>query len=146
MISAILALLLSQSIKPQSIKPQSIDDPCRSCELISKAASALSEGDDVKFMGYLDKGAPHYYDIQMGVNALAAQQDIAASVDVLKETGDEGRIEAVCDFFLQLTSQDGNNTVTRRRERVTIVEKKEKNGWRIVSISPISILRPVGAP
>jgi hypothetical protein len=120
-----------------------MDESCISCELISKAASALSEGDGVKFMGYVDKSAPHYYEIETAVNALTAQQDVSASIDVLEEKAEGDKIEALCDFFVQLTSQDGQDTVTRRRERVTIVEQKGKKGWKIASIAPWTILNPV---
>ena len=122
---------------------QSIQEKCRSCELISKAASALSEGDGGKFMSYIDKHAPRYYEIEVNVDALTSQQDISTSIDVLGETGDDNKVEAVCDFFLQLTSQDGYNTVVRRRERVTISESRGRKGWVITSIKPDTILLPV---
>ncbi len=137
MTSALLAILLFW---------QGAD--CRSCDLLANAASALSAGSSVRFMGYLDKDMPGYHDIEVNVSALIAQNDISASLDVLSESGDDDRVEALVDWFLQTTSKDGTEHVTRRRMRVRVVERKVRGRWRIAGISPGSILDPipVGSP
>ncbi len=116
---------------------------CRSCDLLAKAASALSEGDGSRFAEFLDKSAPGYDTIVANVAALTAQDDVAASLDVLSESGDDDKIVALVDWFMQITSQDGLARVTRRRMRVKVTEIKTKKGWKIGEISPDSILEPV---
>ena len=119
---------------------------CRACETLTAMAAALSDNDGLKFMAYLDKTAPGYYDIEANVNALTAQQDVSASLDVLEETGDDKQVEDTVDWFLQCTSQNDLQVVTRRRERVKMTARKEGKHWMIVAITPRSILDPVIAP
>ncbi len=118
---------------------------CRACETLTAMASALSDGDSVKFMAYLDKTTPGYYDIQASVNALTAQQNVSASLDVLEETGNGKQVEDTVDWFLQCTSQDDLETVTRRRMRVKVTARLEGKRWVVVGIDPRSILDPVSA-
>ena len=115
---------------------------CRSCDLLANVASALSEGNEVRFMGYLDKATPGYQDLETNVTALTSQNDVAASLDVLSESGDDEKVEALVDWFLQMTSKDGTERLVRRRQRVKVTEIKTKSGWKISTIDPISILEP----
>lgn len=118
---------------------------CRACETLTAMAAALSDNDGVKFMAYLDKSAPGYYDIEANVNALTAQQDVSTSLDVLEETGDDKQVVDTVDWFLQCTSQDDLQVVTRRRMRVKVTARKEGKHWMIVAIDPRSILDPISA-
>lgn len=119
---------------------------CRSCDLLAKAAGALSDGNGSRFLDYVDKRAPHYDDLAAEVLALTAQDDVAASLDVLSESGDDDQVTALVDWFVQITSRDGSEHVTRRRMRVKVSQIKTAKGWRIAEISPISILGPVDVP
>jgi hypothetical protein len=116
---------------------------CRSCEALMGIAGALSNSDGPRFMDYIDKSAPAYEDIQTDVTALTAQNTIAASLDVLKESGDDQHVEALVDWYMQINSDDMLEHATRRRMRVTVVERKIKGHWKVVSITPLSILDPV---
>jgi hypothetical protein len=124
--------------------PAFVQEPdCRSCDLLEHVAGALSEGDAAKFLEYVDKSAPGYGDIAANVDALTAQQDIAASLDVLSEAGDANKTEALVDWFMQFTTKDALEHVTRRRMRVRIVTAKVKGKWKVMEIDPRSILDPV---
>ncbi len=116
---------------------------CQSCGVLSDVASALSEGNSVRCMGYIDKSTPGYRDLEANIEALTAQYDVSASLDVLSESGDDEKQEALVDWFLQTVSKDGTEHVTRRRMRVKVSERKEKGGWKITGIQPASILDPV---
>jgi hypothetical protein len=94
-------------------------------------------------VSYLDKATPGYEDILTNVSALTAQSDVSASLDVISESGDDENVEALVDWFMQITSKDGNERVTRRRQRVNVRERKIKGSWKIVVIDPVSILAPV---
>jgi hypothetical protein len=118
---------------------------CRSCDVLANAASALSEGNEVRFMGFIDKSMPGYEDLESNVSALTAQNDVSASLDVLSESGEGDKVEALVDWFLQMTSKDGTEHLTRRRQRVKVIEIKTKSGWKISRIDPISILGPTEA-
>ncbi len=116
---------------------------CRSCEVLTGMAAALSNSDSPRFLDFIDRGAPQYAEIEQDVTALAAQNDISASLDVLKESGDDEHVEVLVDWFLQLNSKDSLEHSTRRRMRVTVTERKVKGHWRVVKIEPIGILDPV---
>ena len=118
---------------------------CRACETLTAMAAALSDNDTVKFMAYLDKSTPGYYDIEANVNALTAQQDVASNLDVLEETGDESQVVDTVDWFLQCTSQDGLEVVTRRRIRVKVTARREGKRWMVTALEPRSILDPISA-
>jgi hypothetical protein len=120
------------------------DPDCRSCDLLEHVAAALSESDGAKFMEFIDKSTPGYEEMATNVNALTAQQDIAASIDVLKETGSDQKIEALVDWFLECTSKDAVQHMTRRRMRVRItLAKMEKGRWKVIGMDPTAILDPV---
>ena len=117
---------------------------CRSCPTLSHMASTLSEGDPVKFMQYLDKSMPGYEELRMNVEALTAQNDVACSLDVLRESEDNDRLTALVDWFVQLASKDGTGHVVRRRMQVEVTEQKTKGRWKVTNIEPRGILDPVG--
>ena len=119
------------------------DNDCRSCDLLSHLASALSEGNEVRFMGYIDKSTPKYQDIESNVTALTAQSDVSASLDVINESGDGEKVDVVVDWFMQMSSKDGTEHVTRRRQRVNVTERKFRDKWKVTAINPIAILAPV---
>ncbi len=119
---------------------------CRSCDVLANMAAALSEGNGISFMGYVDPSTPGYRDIETNVGALLAQDDVAASLDVLSESGNGEQVEALVDWFVQITSRDGFNRVTRRRMRINVTEKKIKGKWKVTRIDPYSILDPVTIP
>lgn len=132
--------LLTLTLFWQGFFLQSSD--CRACDLLANLASALSEGNQVRFMGYVDKSTRGYQDLQNNVGALIAQNDVSASLDVLSESGDDDRVEALVDWFLQVTSKDGTEHLVRRRQRVKVTEIKTGSGWKIAAIDPLSILDP----
>jgi hypothetical protein len=123
------------------------DPDCRSCDLLEHVAAALSEGDGAKFMEFLDRSTPGYEDIATNVNALTNQQGIAASIDVLQETGDDQKTVALADWYMEFTSKDALEHITRRRMRVHItMARKEKGRWKVTEIDPRTILDPVTTP
>ena len=83
--------LLTLTLFWQGFFLQSSD--CRACDLLANLASALSEGNQVRFMGYVDKSTRGYQDLQNNVGALIAQNDVSASLDVLSESGDDDRVK-----------------------------------------------------
>ena len=115
---------------------------CRSCDALMGMAGALSSSDGLRFMDYIDKNATARSQIEANVLALTAQNTITASLDVLKESGDDDRLEALVDWFMEVTTDDALQHATRRRMRVTVVEKKTKGKWKVVSLTPLSILDP----
>jgi hypothetical protein len=115
---------------------------CRSCDALMGMAGALSNSDGPRFMDYIDKSSPKYAEIESSVTALTAQNSITASLDVLKETGDDQHVEVLVDWFLQIASDDALEHSSRRRMRATIGVRMVKKHWKVVSITPLSILDP----
>src|SRR5712692_302626 len=66
-------------------------------DLLTEMASALSEGNALAFLKPIDRAMPDYQKLQDNVVALVAQNDLASSIEVLKEQGNEKRREVELD-------------------------------------------------
>jgi len=117
---------------------------CRSCDVVSHAASALAEGNAARFLQFVDKRTPGYAELEQNVTALLAANDVSASLDVLEETGDEAHEDVLVDWYLQARSKDGTDHLTQRRMRVTLGTALVKGKWKIVKIDPRGILDATG--
>lgn len=116
---------------------------CRSCDVLADMATSLSANEGWRFMERIDKSTPGYEDLALKVNALTAQDDIVCSLDVLQEDGAADRIEALVDWYMDLTTRNDASPQERRRRRVKVVLRKFGKDWRVVEIDPLSILDPM---
>jgi len=81
-------------------------------------ASALSEGNALAFLKPIDRAMPDYQKLQDNVVALVAQNDLASSIEVLKDEGDDKRRRVELDWFLELRSHEIHGPYERRRKVV----------------------------
>ena len=58
-------------------------------DLFTTMASALSEGNGLAFLDHVDHAMPDYGKLEKYILALAAQNEVMSSIDVLKEEGDD---------------------------------------------------------
>jgi hypothetical protein len=62
-------------------------------DLFTTMASALSEGNGLAFLDHVDHAMPDYGKLEKYIIALAAQNEVMSSIDVLKEEGDDAFLE-----------------------------------------------------
>jgi hypothetical protein len=114
---------------------------------IAKLASSLSQNDSVGALETLDAHMKDRGAIEADLEALAAQTDVLCAIDVVedavedKDTGDLHKLDV--DWYMELKSRADGGPTERRRERVQIEVRLVKNKWKIVSISPMTILAPI---
>ncbi len=111
--------------------------------VLTGMASSLSEGNPAGFLKYLDRGIGRYADIESNVNALTAQCEIVCSIEVLTEKLDGDRDALELDWFLQLRSKAEDGPLERRRELVKTDLRKIGKHWKVATLDPISVLRPL---
>jgi hypothetical protein len=113
---------------------------------ISRLASSLSDGEPAGALEAFDKKMPGYAEIAANIEALAAQNEVLCSIDVV--TDREGDNDAAdihhldLDWYMMLKSRSDNALVERRRLRVAVTLGRKAGVWRIDSLAPASILAP----
>ncbi len=113
-------------------------------ELLSNAASALTERNPASFLSYFDSKMPGFAQIQNDVYALVAESEPASSIDLVSNEGDAANRELTVDWTLDMVIAQAGPTVasTRRKQRVKIRLEKRKKNWVIVSFEPQSFFSP----
>jgi len=120
-------------------------DPAQDAwELLSNAASALTEGNATRFEGYFDSKMPGYAELRNDVEALVLESQPSSSIDLDSNEGDATARELVVDWTLNIVLAQPTPTVqsTRRKQRVKIRMQKQKKNWVIVSFEPLNFFSP----
>jgi len=104
-------------------------------------ASALSEGNGLAFLDHVDHAMPDYGKLEKYILALAAQNEVMSSIDVLKEEGDGHTRTAELDWFLQIRSREQSGPLERRRQIVKCRLERQKK-WKVMAIEPVSFFAP----
>ena len=110
-------------------------------DLFTTMASALSEGNGLAFLDHVDHAMPDYGKLEKYILALAAQNEVMSSIDVLKEEGDGQTRTAELDWFLQIRSREQNGPLERRRQIVKCRLERQKK-WKVMAIEPVSFFAP----
>jgi hypothetical protein len=110
---------------------------------LAKLATALSENDPDSAISYFDSQMKGYSTIDANVDALTAQTDISCAIDIVTDEESNGVHKLDLDWFLELKSQGDDKQLERRRERVQVEMRQIKGRWKIISMSPQSILDPM---
>ena len=106
-------------------------------DLLTEMASALSEGNALAFLKPIDRAMPDYQKLQDNVVALVAQNDLASSIEVLKDEGDDKRRRVELDWFLELRSHEIHGPYERCRKVVKCRLERDKKKWKIVALEPV---------
>ncbi len=112
-------------------------------ELLSSLASYFSDRNAVGVMSAFSKAMPRYGAIEANVGALTAQADILCNIEVLDESGDEQKRAAEVDWYFEIRSLENDGPTERRETNVKLTFVRERKGWKIASVDPISILDPL---
>ncbi|PYT32758.1 MAG: hypothetical protein DMG58_09565 [Acidobacteria bacterium] len=110
-------------------------------DLFTTMASALSEGNGLAFLDHVDHVMPDYGKLEKYILALAAQNEVMSSIDVLKEEGDGHTRTAELDWFLQIRSREQSGPLERRRQIVKCRLERQKK-WKVMAIEPVSFFAP----
>jgi len=111
-------------------------------DLFTTMASALSEGNGLAFLDHVDHAMPDYGKLEKCILALAAQNEVMSSIDVLKEEGDDHTHTAELDWFLQIRSREQSGPLERRRQIIRCRLRRPKKRWKVMAIEPVSFFVP----
>jgi len=111
-------------------------------DLFTRIASALSNDDPMVFLAAVDHDMPHFEDFQTNLIALTNEADIANSIEVLSDTGDDTHRSEELDWFMQIVGKSELHPVEQRREVARFRLERRRKKWKIVSIEPLSLFAP----
>jgi len=111
-------------------------------DLFTTMASALSEGNGLAFLDHVDHAMPDYGKLEKYILALAAQNEVMSSIDVLKDEGDDHTRTAELDWFLQIRSREQSGPLERRRQIIKCRLERPKKKWRVMAIEPVGFFAP----
>jgi hypothetical protein len=110
---------------------------------LANLATALSENDPDSALSYFDSQMKGYSTIDANLDALTAQTDISCAIDIVTDEESNGVHKLDLDWLMQLKSRGDDPQLERRRERVQVEMRQIKGRWKIISMSPLSILDPI---
>ena len=111
-------------------------------DLFTTMASALSEGNGLAFLDHVDHAMRDYGKLEKYILALAAQNEVMSSIDLLKEEGDDCTRTAELDWFLQIRSREQSGPLERRRHIIKCRLERPKKKWKVMGIEPVSFFAP----
>ena len=110
---------------------------------LAKLATYLSQNSVPEALACFDSTMKDYALIEADIGAIGAQTDVVCAIDVVEEKGEGDERNLDTDWFVELRSQADGGPVERRRERVQIEMKRFRSTWKIVAMTPVSILAPI---
>jgi hypothetical protein len=110
---------------------------------LADLATALSESDSDTALEYFDTQMKGYGDLERNIEAMTAQTDVSCAIDVVTDVEDNGVHKLDLDWYMQLKPVNDSSQLERRRERVMVEMRLIKGKWKIISLSPASILDPL---
>jgi hypothetical protein len=110
---------------------------------LAKLSADLSQNDELGAVAAFDSAMKGYGDLERNIESLVAQTTILCSIDVIEDTEKDGVQTLSVDWYMTLTPVNDTNHTEPRREQVTIEMRQIKGKWKIVSMSPLSILDPI---
>lgn len=113
-------------------------------DLLEALASALSEGNDAAFLERFDHSMPDYDKLERYIDALAAEDQVSCSIDILKQEGDAQAQSLQLDWFLEIHPRELLGPVERRRQTVKIRLGRQKKKWKVIALEPITLFAPPG--
>lgn len=99
----------------------------------------LSEENFSDFLRAVDRQMPGRGDLERNVIALLRGWEVSSSVQI--QAFDEQSGDVRLDWFLQLSPRTPIGTTERRREVIRLKVSRQKKGWRIVELEPLSFFQ-----
>lgn len=111
-------------------------------ELFASMTSALSDDNPAGFMKGFDKNMADYDKLSGYVDGLIREAEVSASVDPVKDEGDDMKRSVDLDWTLQIRSRQMAGPLVERQQTAHVELVKQKKHWRIVSFTPIDLFAP----
>ncbi len=113
-------------------------------DLFAKIATALSADDPAVFVEAVDPAMPRFRDFRAMLTALAAEGELANSIEVISDSGDDTHRAEELDWMLEIVAKADPHTVERRERAVKFRLERQAKKWKIVAIDPIEFFAPPG--
>src|SRR5260370_26545619 len=114
-------------------------------DVFGSMASALSEGNPAVFLRAIDPSTPGYAELARNVNALANQNELTCSIEIVRQEGDDRAQTVELDWLLEISGKSQSHPFLRREATVKCKLERRKNKWRVVSLDPTSFFAPPDA-
>jgi hypothetical protein len=111
-------------------------------DLFGSMAAALTDVNVPQFMKACDDEMTGYDTLKVNITGLVRETEIASSIEVVKDDGDESKRSVDLDWYLQIRSLLQNGPIVTRRKIVHCELRKESKRWKIVSLQPIEFFAP----
>jgi hypothetical protein len=128
---AILATSLARADTPQELM-----------DLFASMASALSEGNPGVFLRAIDPSMPGYERFAANIYALATQNALSNSIDIITQKGDDRVQDVELDWLLDISGTGQSQVFVRRELMVKCRLERQKKKWRIVALDPADFFAP----
>ena len=112
--------------------------------LFAAMASALTDDNPNVFLRAIDPAMPGYGEFAANVRALSAQNNLASSIEILKQEGGDTAQSVELEWLLEIRGREQSRVFLRRQSVVKCRLERQKKSWRIVAIEPAAFFSPPG--
>jgi hypothetical protein len=118
------------------------DTPQELIDLFASMASALSEANPDVFLRAIDPAMPGYERFASNIQALATQNALSNSIEIVSQKGDD-RVQIVeLDWLLEIAGRGQSLVFVRREVIVKCRLERQKKKWRVVALDPADFFAP----
>src|ERR1700686_591250 len=99
-------------------------------DLFASMASALSEANPDVFLRAIDPAMPGYERFASNIRALATQNNLSNSVEIVSQKGDDRVQDVELDWLLEISGKGQSLVFIRREVIVKCRLERQKKKWR----------------
>jgi len=118
------------------------EEPSKLLDLFTRMAAALSAGSPAEFLAPFDRSMPDYRKLRTEIFALLDQAEVASSVELVQEQGNEQRRWVELDWILEIRSLLPVGPWERRRQILKASLARRGKSWKVISLDPLSFFAP----
>ncbi|MBY0505991.1 MAG: hypothetical protein K2X03_18890 [Bryobacteraceae bacterium] len=115
------------------------DDRTSVADYLGDAAAQLAANNPRGFLKRFNPEMPGYAQLETEVTALLKVAEVSSAAQVLEMTATDEGVALQVDWFIQLRLHGEDLAGERRRELVQVRLKRVGKGWRIQSLTPLSL-------
>ena len=110
--------------------------------VFTSAAEGLINDDSASFLDSFDRDMPGYAALQDNVKGLLAAYNVGATIEEIKDEGDDHKRTVELDWLLILTQKGATNSPQQTRRQVVkcTVERHGKQ-WKVTALEPVDFFR-----
>jgi hypothetical protein len=112
-------------------------------DLFASMASALSEANPDVFLRAIDPAMPGYERFASNIRALATQNALSNSIEIVSQKGDDRVQDVELDWLLEISGKGQSLVFIRREVIVKCRLERQKKKWRVVALDPADFFAPV---